>query len=150
PRGLALAVVDVEPHASCWAPVERPGAVLQAPRADVVDCLAESIIGGSGVQSGGRAEIVERSEHVVVPSIRVQEVQESLVGRLTRAEAAEERPLQEVLLARAAGCPRFRSPAGGALVLQEPVQHVDRGGERRADRAVLSLAVPPAVLEALP
>src|SRR6266536_6198315 len=33
PRGLALAVVDVEPHPPRRAPVERPGAVLRAPRA---------------------------------------------------------------------------------------------------------------------
>ena len=48
------------------------------------------------------AEIVERTQHIVVPAIRVQEGKKSLVRRLTRAEAAEEPALQEIFLARLA------------------------------------------------
>ncbi|MBA3359943.1 MAG: hypothetical protein H0T94_00485 [Acidimicrobiia bacterium] len=50
-------------------------------------------------QEAGGAEIVERSQHVVMPPIRMQKVEVALVGRLTCAEAAEEGPLQEKLLA---------------------------------------------------
>ncbi len=71
-------------------------------------------------EGGGRAEVVEPPEHVVVPSVRVNEVQESLVGRLTRAETAKERPLQEVLLTRAARRPRLAGATGCPFELQEP------------------------------
>jgi hypothetical protein len=49
----------------------------------------------------------------------MQQVEVTLVGRLSRAEAAEEVPLQEILLARAACRPGFRCAARGALVLQQ-------------------------------
>src|SRR5207249_8879040 len=94
PRGLPRAIVDVEPHPPRRAPVQRPGAVLQAPGANVVDRVPEPRVGGSAGQGPSSSEVVECPEHVVAPSIRVEEQQESLVGQLTRAETANERPLQ--------------------------------------------------------
>ena len=96
PRRLALSIVDVEPHPPRPAPVQRPGAVLQAPGANMVDRFAEPRIGGRAGKGCGRAEVVEPPEHVVAPSIRVREEQESLVGRLTGTETAEESPFQEI------------------------------------------------------
>ena len=52
PRRLALPLVDLEPHPPCQAPVEGPGAVLQASGTNVVDRLAKSRIGiGAGQAS---------------------------------------------------------------------------------------------------
>ena len=70
---------------------------------------------------------------------------DDLAGALT----PEQPPFEEVLLTPAASRDGVRRTAGRALVGEEPFQHPDRGVEGRANRTVLHLAVPPAVLELL-
>ncbi len=79
-RRLALPVVDLEPHPTCRASVELPAAVPKASGTQVLDRLAETRIGIIAGQDRAGAEIVERTQNVVAPAVRVQEVQEALVG----------------------------------------------------------------------
>src|SRR6185295_3788612 len=111
--------------------------------------LAEPRVGSGAGKRGGGAEVVQRPQDVVAPAVRMQEVQKALVRRLARAETTEEAALEQVLLARRARRSGLRRASGRRLVFQEPFQHVDGGGERRANRAVGPLAVPAAVVETL-
>src|SRR5580700_8935653 len=67
-RRLAWAFFQFEPDAAFQAPVERPGASLQTPETNVVDCFAEPWVWRGPGESGGRPEIVEGSQDVVAPS----------------------------------------------------------------------------------
>ena len=86
----------------------------------MVDGLAEPRVGGSAGERGGDAEVVETAEHVVVPSVWVQEVEESLVGRLTGAPPAEQPSFQEILFRCLTRRPGPRGATGGPLVFQSP------------------------------
>ena len=97
----------------------------------------------------GRSEVLQGAQHVVVPAGRKRELQPGRVDDLARALAPEQPSFEEVLFAPASRRDGFRRAAGGLLVRQQPFQDVDRGVERRANGAVLRLAVPPAVLELL-
>ena len=150
PRGSVQAVVDVEPGSTLRIPVERRGAVLQAPGADMVNRLAQPGVRRHAGQNRRGAEVVQRAEHVVVPSIGMEKVEVSLVGRFACGEPTEQGALQEILLSGKARRSRLGRAAGCLLVFQESFENVDRGVERRTDRAVLGLAVPAAIIQALP
>lgn len=94
----------------------------------MADSLAKSRVGIGAGQHRRAAEIVERTQDVVAPTVRMQEAQKPLVCRLTRAETAEEVTLKQIFLARPASLLRFARTPCGSLVFQEPFQHVDRAG----------------------
>jgi hypothetical protein len=116
------------------------GAVAQASRANVVDGLAQPRVGSHAGQGGRRAEVVEPTEHVVVPSIGVEQVEVPLFGRFTRAEPTEQGAASGGTPRRRGAPPATRGAAGDPLVFQESLENVDRGVERRSGRAVLGLA----------
>ena len=102
---------------------------------------------GSG-SAPDAAEVVEGPQHVVVPVVGERELEVGGVGDLTGALAAEQPALEEVLLAAAPGRDDGVRCAGRRpLVLEEPVEHVDRAVERGAHGSVLGLAVPAPVGE---
>src|SRR3954447_694539 len=109
-----------------------------------LDGLGDPLIGPT---SDG-PEVVEAAQDVVVPLRRPGELQPRLADHLPSPLAAEEVPLQEVLLAPVPGL-RGRQAAARALVFQETLEHADRGVERRDGRALLGLTVPAAVLQLL-
>jgi hypothetical protein len=76
------------------------------------------------------AEVVERPEDVVVPVIREREVEVRRIDDLSRSQAAEQAPLEQILLPTSAGFPHVGGPPGGPLELDQPVEHVDRRVER--------------------
>jgi hypothetical protein len=114
----------------------------------MIDRLTEPRIRISAGQCRGEAEIIECTQNVVAPPIGMHEAQKSLVCRLAGAETAEEVALQEIFFTRSARLSGFGRASGCPLVFQEPLQHVDRAGEGRTDRAIGSLTVPAAVIEA--
>jgi hypothetical protein len=95
------------------------------------------------------AEVIERAQHVVAPVVREREVEIRRIGGLARALATEQAALEQILLPAAPGLAHRGGPAGRALELEQPVEHVDRRVERGAHRPVLGLAVPAAVGEPL-
>ena len=97
----------------------------------------------------GRPEVLQGTQHVVVPAGRKRELQPGGVDDFAGALTPEQLPFEEVLLTPAASRDGFRRATGCALVRQQPFQDSDRGMEGRANRTVLRLAVPPAVLELL-
>jgi hypothetical protein len=84
-----------------------------------------------------------------VPANRKRELQPGWIDDFAVAPAPEQPQFEQVLLAAAASRDGFRGATGRALVRQQSFQDVDRGRERRADRAVFRLAVPTAVFELL-
>ena len=92
---------------------------------------------------------VQAAQHVVVPPGRERERQPRRRRPPRRCSCRRSsRRSQQVLLAAAAGRDRRGAPRG-PLVREQALEHADRGVERRADGAVLGLAVPAAVLELL-
>ena len=144
-RRLPDALVHREPDTPARRPVERPAPVGQPAPADLGDRLAEPRVGAPAVDERGGAEVVEPAQDVVAPAVRVPEQQEVRVGRLAGREPAEQRAFQQERLAGSPGGAHRRRAAGRALVLQQPLDHVDRRVERRPRRAVGPLAVPAAV-----
>jgi AraC-like DNA-binding protein len=140
-RRLTRSVVQVEPDPAGQGPVQQPGAVRAPLGTYVLNRIAQPRV---RLVAGG-AEIVQRPQYVVPPPIRMQEFQERLVRGLTRADSAEKSAFEQIFLTRFTGCSRFGRAAGGALVLQQPFQDVDRSRERRTLRAIGPLAVPAAV-----
>src|SRR5579862_6032013 len=96
-----------------------------------------------------RAEVFEGTEHVVVPAGWKRELQPGWVNDLAGTLTSDQLSLEKVLLTPAPSRNGFCRATGCALVGHESFQNVDRGRERRADRTILRLAVPPAVLELL-
>lgn len=95
--------------------------------------------------SGG-SEVLQCTEHVVVPAGWKRGLQPGRIDDFAGALAPEQLSLEEIPLSSASSRDGFRRPTGCAFVRQQTFQDVDRGVERRANRAVLRLAVPPAVL----
>src|SRR5712692_6620998 len=96
-----------------------------------------------------RTEVLQSSQHVVVPAGRKRELQPGGVDESAGALTPEQLPFEEVFLTPAASRDGFRHAAGCARVGQQPFQDSDCGMEGRANRTVLHLAVPPSVLELL-
>src|ERR1039457_4583327 len=99
-RRLAHSVGHIEPDPAGQAPVEGPGAVLQASGTNVVDRFAESRVGRGAGQGSGRAEVVKCPQDVVAPAVGMKKSQKLFVGRLTGAEPTEEGALQKIFLDR--------------------------------------------------
>ena len=112
-----------------------------------VDRLGHALVG----RDAGAAQVLQPAQHVVVPPGREGEARprgaalaislDHLAGR----PPAEEPALEEVLLPAQTGLGHLRAAPDGPFVLEQGLQHADRGVERRPRRAVLSLAVPAAV-----
>ena len=79
---------------------------------------------------------------------RERELQERRIRDLAGRAPSEETALEQVLLASPSGRRDLRRGPDGTLVLEQPLQHADRGVERRA-RALRRFAVPTAVVELL-
>src|SRR5260370_22577551 len=126
--------------------------VLQKPRA--VRLLLGSEHANHFVHAGvrrlrSRAEVLQTTQHVVVAARRIRKLQPGGVDDSAGAFTPEQLPFEEVFLTPAASRAGFRRAASCALVGQQPFQDSDSGMEGRANRTVLHLAVPPAVLELL-
>src|SRR5262249_60274401 len=96
----------------------------------------------------GVHEVVERTEDVVVVAGRVRELQEHRIRDFAGRAPSEETALEQVLLGSPSGPRDLRRGPDGTLVLEQPLQHADRGVERRA-RALRRVAVPATVRELL-
>ena len=98
----------------------------------------------------GAAEVVERAQHVVVPVVRERERRDTPESTTSPVLLRRNRlPLEQVLLAAAAGLATAADPPVARSNSSRPVEHVDRRVERGAHRPVLGLAVPAAVGEPL-
>ena len=84
-----------------------------------------------------------------MPVVREGEVEISRIDDLAVALATEQAPLEEVLLPAPAGLANSGGAAGRPFELDQSVEHVDRGVERRTHRPVLRLAIPAPVGEPL-
>src|SRR6185436_2329155 len=93
----------------------------------------------------GAPKVIERAQDVVEVVGRIGETREGGVDDLAGREPAHQATLEEVLLAPSpCGGGSWRD-ADGALVLEQSLEHADRGVERPACGAVLLLAVPSTV-----
>src|SRR4029079_608983 len=132
---------EVEVDTSRIGLVEQPTAVGLLLRPHYIDGLDHARVG----LASGTTEVVQRSQHVVVPVVRECKTQIPGIDDLTRALAPEQAALEQILLAAAARLGDLWRATGPLLELDEPVEHVDRRVERGAHRPVLGLTVPPAV-----
>ncbi len=81
-----------------------------------------------GLETGG-PEVVERTENVVVVAGRERELQERRIRDLAGRAPPEETALEQVLLASPSGRRNLRRRPNGSLVLEQSLQHADRGVE---------------------
>ena len=97
----------------------------------------------------GRAQIVERTEHVVVPERRKRELRPRRIDDLSGRQPSEQTTLEEILLpARPRACHRWRA-AERLLEREQSFEDADRRVERRAYLAALCLAIPSAIRQLL-
>src|SRR5438094_3970620 len=107
PARSPLALVNREVQLAGMGILEGPAAVRIALGLDQVDRLGHPLVRNSA----GRAQVVETSEHVVVPIGRVGELRPGrgaiglavLVDHLTGRQPPKHAPLEEVLLAAESG-----------------------------------------------
>src|ERR1700733_11728929 len=71
-------------------------------------------------------EVVERTQHVVVPVVRKYELEVRGLDDGPRGLAAEQGALEQVFLTVPAGLAHLVGAAGRALELEQAVEHVDR------------------------
>lgn len=95
----------------------------------------------------GGPEVVQRVEHAVPPPKRRPELKGPLPHNNPGRQPPAERPLQQVLTPTLPSSPSPHSPASGNLVSQQPFQRVERRVERRPNRPLNPLAVPPTIRE---
>src|SRR6184192_509472 len=134
PARSPLALVHREVHLAGMRILEGPAAVRTALGLDQVDRLGHPLVRNGA----GRAQVVETSEHVVVPIGRVGELRPGrgamglavLIDHLTGRQPAKHPPLEEIVLAAEAGSSHVPDAPHRSLVLQQTLQHVDRGVER--------------------
>src|SRR5712671_286706 len=122
PAWFAFALVHRKVLPAGMGILERPAAIRIALGLDQVDRLGQPLI-GSGA---GGAQIVETSEHVVVPVRRVGELREGRIDHLTCRKPAKHPSLEEVLVTAEPGGAHLRCAACGSLELQKAIEHVDR------------------------
>src|SRR5439155_3986362 len=111
---------------------------------DKVHGIADARVG----PDTGVPEVVERTENVVMVAGRESELQERRCRDLAGGAPPEEATLEQILLAAPPGRRDLRRGPAGTLVLEQPLQHADRGVEGRA-RTLRRFAVPTAVIELL-
>lgn len=128
-RRSIWSVIDVEPCAAFGAPIELPPAVGSPLRAYVDDCVGQPGVALTPGEDVGAPKVLEAAKNAVEPPVRVDELEEALVGRLAGAEALEQPSLKQVLLARPARLAGRSSSASGLLERQEPLEH----GHRRME-----------------
>src|SRR5918994_1474742 len=139
--GASLRLAEVDCQGVVIGEVERPPARGVALRLDDVEGLGHPPIRpGPGV-----AEVVEHTHDVVVPRVWEPRLQPALLGDLAVREPAEQAPLQQILLAPLPGGGDVAIRTLRTLVLQQALEHVDRGVERSSRGTVLLFAIPAAV-----
>src|SRR4051812_32644901 len=141
PAGLALAVLHLEVGLAGVHVLQRPAAVGATVPLDNAKRLVEAFL----TLDAGVTQVVEPTQDVVEVPVRERELKPALVDDLACRFPPEQPPLQHVLLAAAPSIPHLGRAADRPLVLEQPLDHVDRGAERRNRRPVLDLAVPAAV-----
>ena len=80
-----------------------------------------------------------------MPAGRERELREGRIDQLAAREPAQHPAFEQVLVPTLERGGHVGRAAGGALVLQKALEDVDRRVERSAGRAILLLAVPPAI-----
>src|SRR5579885_791130 len=145
PARPAVAVLKLEVDRAGMRVLQQPGAVGLSPGAEHRDRSLQPLVR----HTADCTEVVEGAQNVVLPADRKRALQPGWIHDLAGALPTEEPAFEEVLLAPASGRAARRRAAGSALVRQQAFQDVNRRRERRADRPVLRLAVPAAVLKLL-
>ena len=138
---LPVALAEVHRQLVVEDEAERPPAVGVALRFDELDRLGDSLVR----RDAGISEVIERAQGAVVPPGGKREMQPLAIADLAIRQAAQEPALEQVLLSALAGGGDVGVPAGGALVLEQSLEDVDRRVERPARRAAalgLLFAVP--------
>src|SRR4051794_40172077 len=95
------------------------------------------------------AEIVQPTQHVVVPASRKGKLQPRWIDDFASALTAKQLSFEEVLFGAASSGDGFGGASGCALVRQEAFQNANGAVERRAHGTPLGLAIPSAVFELL-
>src|ERR1700759_1481426 len=93
-------------------------------------------------------QVVQSAENIVVIAGGKRELQECGIDDFARRAPAEETTLEQILLAAPSGRRDLRRRPNGSLILEQPLQHANRGVERRA-RTLRRLAVPTTVIQLL-
>src|SRR5260221_8335303 len=151
PARPALALVRLDRHPAGVLDLERPPAVAIALRRDQKGRLGHALVG----RDAGAAQVVQPPQHVVVPPRREGEAGPCgaalaiSLDHLARRPPAEEAALEEVLLPAEPGRGHVRTAPDGPFVLEQGLEHADRGVKGRPRRAALGRAVPAAVLKLL-
>ena len=143
--GPAIAVLELEVDRAGMGVLQEPRAIRLLLGSDQLDRFVHARVR----RITSRPEMLQAAQDVVVPAGRKRELQPGGVDDGAAALAPEELPFQEVFLSSAASRDGLRRAAGCAFVRQQPLQDPDRRVEGRANRAVLHLAVPAAILELL-
>ena len=106
--------------------------VLQQPRAiglllgaEQLDRFVDPLVR----RIAGFSEVLQATQHVVVPAGRKRELQPGRVDDFAGALAPEQLPFEEICLTAASSRDRFRRATGRALMPQQPFQDSDRGVE---------------------
>ena len=142
PARPPVAVLESELGLADVGVLQQPGAVWLPLVSDQLHGLGHARVGSVT----GAAEVVQGAQDVVLPARRPRELQPALGRHLTGAQASEQLPRQQVLLA-APTSRGDRDPPPGQLVLEQALEHADRRVERGHGGAVLGLAVPAAIVE---
>src|SRR2546429_7176080 len=112
--------------------IEKPSTVGLPLALDKVHGIADARVG----PDTGVPEVVERTENVVMVAGRESELQERRCRDLAGGSPPEEATLEQILLAAPPGRRDLRRGPAGTLVLEQPLQHADRGVERSEERRV--------------
>src|SRR5205814_5285023 len=127
------------------AVLARPAALHVPVAPDDGDRLGDALVGSIARV----AQVVEPAQDVVEVPVRERELEPARIDQLAGRLPPEQPPLEHVFIATPAGLSHLGRAAGSPLVLEQPLDDVDRRSEGRHRGAVLDLAVPPAVRELL-
>src|SRR3989475_4364188 len=137
---LEIAQAGVYHFALLWV-LERQSTFGVTLGADQVDGLGHARIG----RHARCAQVVEPAQRVVVVAGREREQCEGRIDQLAARQPAQHPAFEQVFLPSLKCRGHLGRAAGCALALQKALQDVDRRVERSAGRAILLLAIPPAV-----
>ena len=141
----SVAVIEREGHGALPGVVEQPRAIRLLLRPDDVERLVHPRV--RPLARG--AEVLEPTKDVVVPARRIRQSQVVGVDDLARAQSPQQAPLEEVALRAASGFVASGMPPVACSCASSPSRTRMVVWNDDADRPVLDLAVPAAVLELL-
>src|SRR5438477_6567863 len=141
---LEIADAGVDHFALVWV-LERQSPLGVTLGPDQVDGFGHARIG----RDTRCAQVVEPAQRVVVPAGREREPREGRIDELAAREPAQHPAFEEVFLSSLTRRGHLGGAAGRALVLEKALEDVDRRVERSAGRAILLLAIPPAIVHLL-